>query len=222
MSIRIDRSHGKRTSKRKSSSIRKSSTQSRSKVTTHASHATVPTPVQIRKLCKGEGLLVKDSHVIKVLQDIYRTFLIKIVKASGNRPSKKTSVSPAAKKTRAITDEDLMFALTTLFGTKVQSKLNDGTVLVDAPRFRKMFKETLELLASTERSASADILNIIQKAVEVCVARAFLAPVYSWELVDKGSVGKKYVTMESLKKVNQVYLVAGSEYYSPSIVKSTT
>lgn len=171
---------------------------------------TEPTTSHIKELCRGENLDVKDAHVIIKLKEIYRSFLIKIVKNAGLRKSK----------SRSISHEDVMFALTTLFGTRVQSKLEDGIVVVDALRFRKMFNETLALLASRDKSASAEILSVIQKAVEVCLAKAFLAPISSWQLEEKGQDANRVITLKDLKAINQVHLVSGSEYHAPSLVKS--
>lgn len=169
----------------------------------------LPSTFQIRKLCHGEGLVVKDAHCIKKLQDVYRTFLIKIVKVAGQRKGAKRSISY----------EDIIFSLTSLFGTRIQSKLEDGTVVVDKGTFRKMFFQALDILASNEKSASTEILDVIQKAVEVCVAKAFLAPLAAWQFEKKGMDAERYVTMSGLQAVNQVHLVSGSEYFSPSLVK---
>ena len=83
-----------------------------------------------------------------------------------------------------------------------------------------MFHQTLDLLASKEKTASTEVLNVVQKAVEVCLAKAFLAPLAAWQLAEKGLDADRHVTMNGLEAVNQVHLVSGSEYFAPSLVKS--
>jgi len=171
---------------------------------------TLPTTAEIKKLCTGEGdLVVRDRNCIEKLKQVYRTMLIKIIKTAGQRKDAGSN----------ITNDDVFYSLTTLFGVKIQARLEDGYVVVDAGRFKRMANETLRLLASGEKKMSAAIVVLLQKATEVCFAKGFLAPIASWQLDRKGEYAEKIVTMEDLLAVNQVHLVSGSEYFAPSLVK---
>ena len=198
----------RRSKKRSSQRRNKSSIGTKRHSATSRDHPTVPTSANIKKLCKGEGLVIKDVHCIRKLQEVYRTLLIKIVKAAGNHKGAKKNISY----------EDIIFSLTSLFGTRIQSKLEDGSVVVDKGTFRRMFVETLDLLASRDKTASSEILDVMQKTVEVCLAKAFLAPLAAWQLSEKGMDVQPYVNMHGLQAVNQVHQVSGSEYFSPSLV----
>jgi len=187
---------------------RRSSTMTKRAI--RSSSYTEPTTLQIKKLVEGENLSVKDSRCIKKLKDVYRTLMIRIIRAAGSRKEKN----------RTVTMDDLIYALTSLFGTKIQTKLGDGTVVVDVPRFRKMFKECLEILASKDLKVSNEVMAVIHKATEVCLAKAFLSPLSAWQLEKKGMDADRVLTMEDLLAVNQVHLLSESEFFSPSLVKS--
>ena len=187
----------------------------RSKVSSRqgASRDHAVSSAEVKKLCYGEGRLkVQDPKCIEKLKEIYRTFLIRIVKAAiGDKQGKRG----------ALTEANVKEAMVTLFGERLQASLEDGSVVVNRGTFSKMFKETLSLLAAQSNTATSKVLQLLQKAVEVCVAKAFLAPIAAWELERKGTEKEKILKMEDLLAVNQVHLVSGSEYYSPSLVKNT-
>lgn len=217
----MSKSKQKTRSKNKSRSISRSkkriiprSRSTFSEVVEHENSNTIdtfPSPKEIQNLVLRADMKIHDKIVVLKLQRICKTFLYKILRSL-----------PPNNHIRVIKLQGIRKSVIHLFGQRfhddIDSSIKTGSLVVSKQRFRKMVNESLDILFDKIKSLSVECLDYLQYSVEFIVFNAFLAPVKNWKDVDKKS--KKILTMEDLKKVNQVYSASKSEFYAQSLVQS--
>ena len=194
--------------KSRSRTKRSGSSRRRSSGRVSATGITLPTQSEMKKLCADNGFDKVEPIAIEKLREVYRTLTVKILKS--------IVLSVEAKKRTGMTEGDIMLALTTLFGTRFQKKMDEIQTVMNPHKFRKMMRESTKLLVSTVKPNLYEE-KIIQGAVELAIIKGFLAPIAAWLRDDEEKI--RILTLDLMKKLNQVYLVSGSEFYAPSIVK---
>lgn len=200
-------------SKRKVSHKKHSKVTKLKSATFDSNSITLPTTSEVKKMCKEHGLESIEADALQKLKEAYRTFTYKIVR--------NVLLAVETRKKRSVTENDIIPSLNSLFGTKFSHKLDERSTIVDSLRFKRMVVEVLDILVSRLHFPGRVLQNLVQTAIETALIKGFIAPAVAWlkdEDTRKGTPIK--LTIEILRKINQVHLVSNSEFYAPSVVST--
>ncbi len=184
-------------------------------------YGTLPSSGEMKNMLSHHKFNSAEPAALLKLKNVFRTYLIKIVKAAVLKCEKLDH--------HKITDLNVTDSIVELFGIKFAATVatttsKDEKTFISSKTFNRMLKECLELLVSNGKKPSPVVSTYIHKAAEMALVKGFLSPIRFWHKADADVKGKSTsktkkltLTLKLLTRVNQVHFITESEFFSPSL-----